>query len=910
MLAGRQREQEALSHLLESVRRGFSATLVLRGAAGIGKTSLLEYAVANAGDLRVVRVVGVESEMELVFAGVDQLVRPFLPGVDHLPRPQRRALESALGLVDGPPPDCFLVGLAVLTLVSEAADEGGLLCVVDDAQWLDETSADVLAFVARRCHADRIGFLFGVREPAERSVALEGLTSVTVGGLDGTAAYRLLSELVSGALDRRVGEQIVESAAGNPLALVELTRELTPEQLAGAAWLPDPLPLAANMQARYWRRAEALPAQVQELLLLASAEPSGDLVLFERAAEHLGLQHALGAAGGFGGLLELGERVTFRHPLIRSAVYQGADIGARRRVHAAIAAVSDRKLYADRVAWHLAAAAEAPDEDVAAALERSADRARSRGGMAAAAAYLRRAAELTPDHLRRADRLLSAAEAEFTAGRATRALALLDRIGTDLRDPGRRAAALHLRGAIQSAFGDGRQASATLLKAAHALMPLDARAARDTLLEALVAAFYSGPAARAEVLKAIPAIRPDSNQDPGVADLILDGYTTLLTDGPVPAGPLLRRAVDALTAGGLPDHEALHWLGCGMWAGSELYDREAGYVMGNRWVALCHENGALTALPLALDYLGTCEAITGRLDAADVTNAAGRDILSATGNPDRLGTRAVELLVPAWRGDETRVRELAAAMIRDSVDPDQHARVLYAHLALAILEISMCDYPAALDHVRVLMHDNGPYFGAAVLPEAVEAAMRCGDGRLAELAVERLTMRAQGDSNDLVLGLLTRCRALTTGTADAEKYFAEAIVHLGRCRAVSELARAHLLYGEWLRRQRRRRQAREHLRTAYESFEAIGARKFAERASVELAATGETARKRTVVAPDQLTEREAQIVRLVATGASNKEVAAQLFISANTVEYHLRHVFQKRGVTSRTMLAAAFRDST
>jgi DNA-binding CsgD family transcriptional regulator len=909
MLAGRQREQEALIRLLESVRRGFSATLVLRGEAGIGKTSLLEYAVANAGDLRNVRVVGIESEMELGFAGLDQLVRPFLSAVDHLPSPQRRALESALGLVDGPPPDCFLVGLAVLTLLSEAANDGGLLCVVDDAQWLDQTSADVLAFVARRCHADRIGFLFGVREPAERSVALEGLTSLTVRGLHAAAAHRLLADLVSGAVDRRVGEQIVERAAGNPLALVELTRELTPEQLAGAAWLPDPLPLAADMQARFWQRVAALPAQVQELLLLAAAEPSGDLLLFERAAERLGLDRALAGAGGFGGLLDLRERVTFRHPLIRSAVYRGAAGNARRRVHAAIAAVSDQTLDADRVAWHLAAAAEGPDEEVAAALVRSAGRARSRGGMAAAAAYLRRAAELTPDDGRRAERLLSAAEAEFAAGGATRALLLVDRIGPELRDPGRRAAALHLRGAVQSALGDGRQASSTLLKAAQALMPLDSRAARDTLLEALIAAFYSGRRARAEALEAIGAAGPGSRDDPCVADLILDGYTTLLTDGPVAAGPLLRRAVDALTADDLPD-EALRWLGCGMWAGSELFDREAGYVMGNRWVALGRENGALMALPLALDYLGTCEAITGRLDAAETTNAAGRDILAATGNRDRLGTRAVELLVPAWRGDEARVRELAAAMIRDSLERDQGAGVFYAHLALGILEISMCDYPAALDHVRVLMDDNGPYFGAAVLPEAVEAAVRCGDERLADLAVERLTMRAQGDSNELVLGLLTRCQALTAGTQDGEDYFTEAISHLERCRAVSELARAHLLYGEWLRRQRRRGEARQHLRTAYESFEAIGARKFAERAGVELAATGEKARKRTVEGADQLTERETQIVRLVATGASNKEVAAQLFISANTVEYHLRHVFQKRGITSRTMLAAAFRDST
>jgi DNA-binding CsgD family transcriptional regulator len=908
MLLGRRGEQEALTHLLDSVRRGFSATLVLRGEAGIGKTSLLEYAVSAAGDLRVVRVVGIESELELGFAGLHQLVSPFMPVVDRLPPPQRQALESALGLADRPSPDFFLVGLAVLTLLSGAADEGGLLCVVDDAQWLDRSSADVLAFVARRCQADRIGFLFGVREPAERAVALDGLTSVPVRGLDRAAADELLAGLVTGPLDRRVAGQLVERAAGNPLALVELTRELTAEQLAGAAWLPDPLPLAADMQNRFWRRVVALPAQVQELLLLAAAEPTGDLPLFERAAEHLGLGRAMADTATFANLLDLNDRVTFRHPLIRSAVYSGSAARTRRRIHAAIAAVSDHKLDADRVAWHLAAAAYAPDEEIAQALLRSADRAKSRGGMAAGAAYLRRAAELTPDDGRRADRLLAAAEAEFMAGRAVPALAIVDRVGPDLPGPGRRAAAQHLRGAIQFALGDGHQASSTLLQAAQALMPLNPRAARETLLEALVAAFYSGPRAREETLAAIRTTSAGPGGHPSIADLILDGFTALLTDGPIPAVPLLRRGIDALAADDVPDDEALRWLGLGIWAACELFDRDAWYAMATRWVALCREKGALTTLPLALDYLGTWEAFTGRLDAAETTNAAGRDILSATGNPDLLGTRAVELLVPTWRGQDERAREVAARMIHDSVERDQTGGVFYAHFALAVLEISVCDYQAALSHVRVLLDDNGPFFGAIVLPEAVEAAVRCGEHALADLAARRLATRARANGNELVLGLLARCRALTAGKDDSAGLFVEAIGHLERCRAVAELARTHLLYGEWLRRRRRRSEAREQLRIAHRSFEEIGAHRFAERARVELAATGEKARKRTVEGPDQLTVREAQIARLVAMGASNGEVAAQLFISANTVEYHLRHVFQKRGVTSRTMLAATFDD--
>lgn len=905
VLIGRELEQAVLGGVLDSVRGGLSATLVLRGEAGIGKTSLLDWAIESAKDLREVRVVGIESEVELGFAALHQLVRPFLPALDRLPGPQQQALASAFGLSGGPAPDRFLVGLGVLSLLSEIAKEQSLLCVIDDAQWLDQTSAEVLAFAARRLHADRVGFLFAVRDPAEQTIDLAGLDSVIIRGLEPPAVQELLASLASGTLDRRVGQQIADRATGNPLALVELTRELTREQLAGVEWLPDPLPVGADIQRRYLRRVTALPTDLQELLLLAAAEPSGDRALFERAADYLKLDRSESRLNSIDNLLDLNGRVTFRHPLIRSAVYRGAADIARRRVHSAIAAVSDEEFAADRIAWHLALAAVAPDEAIAALLERSAGRAKSRGGYKAGAAFLRRSAELTPDVERRAARLLAAAEAEFAVGGANRALALLDQASSDLTDPRHRAAALQLRGGIQNAFGDGHQAWATLLQASETLMPLDPRAGRDTLLEALVAAFYSGTRARGEALAVARNVGP-ATTDATIADLILDGYAALLTEGPAAGVPLHRRAVAALLNRNVPPDGELRWLGLGMFAAAELFDLEAWYALATRWVAMCRERGALMTLPLALDYLGTWQCLTGRLDAAEASNAEGREILSATGNPDRLGTRAVEILVPTWRGHADVVRSAATALIRDSVERDQGAGVFYAHYVLTVLEISVRNYEVALGHARTLLDDNGPYFGAIILPEAVEAAVHCGDRETATIALERLAVRARASGNDVALGLLARCRAIASCDGDNEELFAEAIERLARTRATSELARTHLLFGEWLRRCRRRSEARRELRAAFTSFEAIGAAKFAERADLELAATGAQARKRTVDQSDQLTVRETQIAQLVATGATNPEIAAQLFISTSTVEYHLKHIFQKRGINSRVMLAGEF----
>jgi DNA-binding CsgD family transcriptional regulator len=908
LLVGRAFEQAAIDQLLDKVRLGLSGSLLLRGDAGIGKSALLEYAMRSAAaQMRIAKVVGVECEVELEFAGLHQLVRPFVARLPGLPAPQRRALSATFGEVDGPAPDRFLVGLAVLTLLAEAANDEPILCVVDDAQWVDRASAEVLAFVARRCEADRLGLLFAMREPADRLVSLDGLPSLTVQGLDVGDSRQLLASLSMRAMDAGVEYQLAVRAAGNPLALVELSRDLTDEQLAGTTWLPDPLPLAADMQTRFVRQIAALPPEVRTLLLLAAAEPSSALDLFERVADILGIGDAVRDRQSWADLLELDTHVTFRHPLIRSAAYPGASVAARRRVHAAIAAASDPDTDPDLVAWHRAAASSGPDESVAAALERSADRASSRGGVASSAAFLRRAAELTPQPARRVERLLDAAAAEFRAGGTARAVALLDRAEADLAHDATRATALHLRGQIQLSLGESGQATTTLLRAARLLMPIEPSRAREVLLDALNATIYAGPGARAQAVEAVRELAGPEPKHPNLADRLLHGLATVWTGDSEGGATGLRAAISSLLDGDVNEGAELRWLGLGMVAACELLDMDARRRMAERWVALSRASGVLSTLPLALDLLGTWQASSGDLDQAESSNAEARDILAATGNPDMLGTRAVEVLAPVWRGEGQTARSKAAALIAHCTERDQLGAVSLAQYALTVLELSECNYPAAVALARPLLAENRPAFSALVLPEVIEAAAHCGEHEVAVQALGRLRERARAGDNDLAWGLLARCQALVSLGENVEALFVEAVARLQRSGIASEIARTHLLYGEWLRRQRRRADARTQLRTAHEMFDRMGARAFAARAWSELSATGEKARRRDGMSATALTIRETQIVELVMKGGTNAEIAAQLFISPSTVEYHLRNMFQKVGVSSRTKLVAALR---
>lgn len=907
-LLDRARERAALDALLDTARSGLSGTLVLRGEVGIGKTALLDRAVGSASDFRVVRALGIESEMELGFAGLHQLVVPFLPRLERLPGPQYHALASAFGLIAGGRPDRFQVGLATLTLLADAASEMPLLCVIDDTQWLDLESADVLAFVARRLYADRIAFLFAVREPVERRVPLAGLPELQIGGLTNDDAHKLLAFVATGPLDGQVSRRIIAETRGNPLAILELTAELTPRQLSSASPLPDPLPIGSRLQQRFIRQLKGLPAATQTLLLLAAAEPSGDAVILWRAAKALGLDGHAVAPAEANRLLVVGPHVAFRHPLIRSAIYYGAPTAERRRMHEALAAATVAATDPDRYAWHRAAAAVEPDEEVATELARCGERAQRRGSYSSAAALLSRAAELTPDPRTRVQRLLAAAQGSLMAGAPDRAQALLDEAMPELKDPLQRAVARSLEGGVRFALGQGGQTALILLEAARSMGPFDVTLARQTLLEALQGAVYIHPATTGPVLREIAGeavALPRPRETPACPlDFLLDGYAALITAGYPSGAPLLKQAIQRMLTEEFDATDSLRWLGLGLLAAYDLFDDAAIHRLATRWVRLAREHAALTILPIALAYLGGAELAAGRLKECEALAEQSLEISAATGNPGMLGaSKRGNAHLLAWRGNEADARARVAVHLAYALERGQTSSVILAHYALMVLELGLGRYRAALENALPLYQDDPPVAGCWVLPNLVEAAARSGHESAARDALNRLSERARASGTPLALGFLARSRALLAADAEAKSLYQESIDQLGRSSAKPELARSHLLFGEWLRRQGRRRDARDQLRTAYDMFASMGIEAFAERARVELLATGERARKRTVDTQVQLTPQERQIARLVRDGARNQEIAAQLFISQSTVQYHLVKVFRKLGVTSRTQLA-------
>ena len=921
VLVGRQAERELLGGLLARAAEGFSAAMVLRGEAGTGKTTLLDQtlAAATAAGMQTARLTGVQPETQLAYAALHRFLLPFADHLERLPGPQRDALRSTFGLVAGPLADRFLVALAVLTLLADLASAAPMVCVVDDVQWLDPESAVVLGFVARRLYAERVVMLFAVREPGDPppevagtpemagTPELAGLPELAVGGLDAGAAMDLLASLTPGPLNPAVGARIVTETGGNPLALAEVARELSSAQLAGAEVLPEPLPIGGSLEQVFGRRVARLPRAARLLLAVVAAEPAASHALVWRAAAQLGIDPEAAASADLSGLAEIGPQTAFRHPLVRSAAYYAMPMRQRRLIHQALAAVADPG-GPDRVAWHLGMAAAGPDEAVAARLERAAGRARDRGGYAATVTFLSRAAELSPDEGVRARRLLAAAEAALIAGQPVRAGALLEEATPKLGDPLARAQARRLQGTIRFAVGQAGEAAPVLLEAARALAPADARGARAALLETLEATVYAGGSASRDVLAeiAVAARAPTAAGGPqaSAADLLLDGFAAWVAAGYPAAVPLFRRAIDMLRADALSPQESLRVLGLGTFAATELFDDQAQHALASRWVQLARDQGALTALPVALNIQGAFMAGTGRFDAARACFAERSEISTATGNPGVLGrVGSVEAYELAWRGRETKTREVAAAVAREAPSAGRSSQSIWAQYCLVVLELGLGKYQAALQYALAVDEDDAPFFGAQVLPDLIEAATRCGETEIAEAALGRLDERAAAAGTPLALGLLTRSRALLVGDHDAELLYQEAIGHLEQCRVRPQLARAHLVFGEWLRRQRRRRDARGQLRTAHEMLASMGTEAFAERARIELLATGERARPRTAEAQHELTPQEAQIARLVSEGESNRHIAAQLFLSPSTVDYHLRKVFRKTGVTSRTQLA-------
>jgi DNA-binding CsgD family transcriptional regulator len=906
-LVGRDLERGLLEALLGDVRLGKSRSLVLRGEAGIGKTALLEYAIASGRDLTVLRAAGVESEMELAYASLHPLCQPLLDRLDRLPRPQQHGLEIVFGLSDGTAPDRSLVGLAVLSLFSEVAQERPLLCVVDDAQWLDKASALTLGFVARRLVTEPIGIVFAAREPGDE---LAHLPELEVSGLVNGDARELLSSAVRIRLDEPVRERIIAESHGNPLALLELPHDLTAMPLTGEFELLGARDLPGRIEEGFVRRLDTLADDARRLLLVAAAEPLGDPLLLQRATERLGIGSGAAGVVEAHGLFVISERVTFRHPLVRSAVYRSAELEDRRAVHSALAEVTDGESDPDRRAWHLAAAATWPDEHVASELERSAGRAQERGGLAAAAAFLHRAVTLTGDPARRAERALAAAEASLGAGAIDMARGLLAAAEVGPLDQLQRARLDLLRAEAKYSESRGSEAPALLLRAAQTLEPLDPKLARETYLDAWSAALFAGRLASKyglhDVSREALAARPLADAW-RPSDLLLDGFARAFADGRSAAAPVLERAARGFAGTDVSAEEVLRWGWLATAAAVMVWDYETCLAVATRGVRLAREAGAMTVLAVSANVMTQALVLGGEFGEAALLVAEADGVTEAT------GTQVAPygaLVLAGLQGHEAGATKLIDGCIQAFTAGQQGTAVQYAHWARSLLLNGLGRHAEALSAAAQATEDTPELFVAVwAAIELLEASIRSGDADAADHALRRIVAATAVAPTDWALGILARSRALSGGGVDADELYREAIDRLSRTQLRPELARTHLLYGEWLRRGRRRVDARAQLRAAYDQFSSIGMGAFAERTRRELLATGEHVHKRTAGTRDDLTAQEQQVARLARDGLSNQEIGARLFLSPHTVAYHLRTVFSKLDISSRKQLPRALHDS-
>jgi DNA-binding CsgD family transcriptional regulator len=901
---GRTSEREALDRLLEDVRGGQSAVLVVRGEAGVGKTALLRYVARQASDFRLAQIAGVESEMELPFAGLHQLCAPMLAKLDTLPAPQRDALRVAFGLAadaSADAPDRFLIALAALSLLSALAEKRPLLCLIDDAQWLDRASMQVLGFVARRLHAESVAIVFAVRDPSHER-ELVGLPELPLEGLEEDDARALLAMVISGRIDERVRDRIIAETRGNPLALLELSRDMSAAELAGGFGLPDAGGLPSHMEDHYLRRFGAFPGPTKRLMLLAAADPVGDATLLWRAAQTLGIQRRAAEPAATERLLEIGARVRFRHPLVRSAVYRAAPAADRRAAHGALAAATDPETDPDRRAWHRAQAATPPDEQVARELIHSADRARGRGGIAAAAAFLDQAVAFTPNAAVRASRALAAARAKFAAGDLAAAESLLATAEVGPLEELARAQVQHVRAQMAFDLRRGSDAPPLLLRAAQRLEPLDAELARETYLEALLAAIYAARLATGTDVADIAQAARSATIGPEplrARQLLLRGFATRFTDGYAAAAQTLSRALHEYRA----EEPRLDWLSVSYnIAAMELWDDQAWLELASGQAELARATGALSLLPYALDYLAEYHIQAGEL------RVAGEFLMEREGL--EMGIRAhtlpyVPLMLAAWRGQTSTTLNLSEVMNRGAHARGEGCAITVAEYATAILYNGLGHYELALSAAQKAAAADEIAISSWALYELAEAASRSGQREVARDAVDRLSERARASGTHWAKGTEARSRALVEDREPAEDLHRQAIEWLGRSGMRAHLARARLTYGEWLRRENRRLDARQHLRGAYDVFTSMGADGFADRARRELLATGETVRKRREDTRDQLTPQEEHIARLAREGRTNPEIGAELYISDRTVEWHLRKVFAKLGNSSRKSLKDA-----
>jgi DNA-binding CsgD family transcriptional regulator len=890
-LRGRRAECAALDRLVAEVRDGQSRVLIVRGESGAGKTALLEYLLDRAAGFRIARAAGTEAEMELAFAGLHQLCVPFLDQVEALPGPQREALEVAFGLRDGDRPDRFLAGLAALGLLSKVAEKRPLVCAVDDAQWLDQASSRALAFVARHLAGGPVALVLAMR-PDGTGHDLAGLAELTVGGLADGDGGALLDSALPGRLDERVRDRIVAEARGVPGVLLELAGRLSHEELAGGFGLPGAMP-ADRAEDGLRERLRPLPAATRLLLLLAAAEPTSDPMLVWRAAGLLGVGADAARPAAEAGLIAPGGQLRFGNPLVRSAIYRAASPKERQGAHRALAEATDPETDPDRRAWHRAQAATGLDEDVAAELERAAPAARARGGVAAAAAFCERAAELTRAPDSRARRALAAAQLKYQAGAAEGARRLVALAQAGPLDEAGRARAQLLHAQLVSHVGRDREA--LLVKAAQRLEPLDPGLARQGYLDAFRAALAAGRLATGELLTTAEAVRASRLQY-----LLLDGLALLVTEGYATGAPLLRQALEELRDQDASVDDGLDLLLLACQVCRDVWDDRSWSLLSARLIELARRDGALGVLPAALASGMMVKLLAGEPALAAALAQQAEGAARAAGD---LPAPCGALLVAAWDGRDGEAAELIAAATAAMTAQGEGQWLTAAAWASAVLYNGLSRYEEALAAAEEASAHPGE-LGLATwsLAELIEAAARTGQPGRAADALARLCAATDAAGTDWALGIQARCRALLSESAAAERGYTDAIDRLARTQVRVELARTHLVYGEWLRRESRRVDAREQLRAAHNMLTEMGMEGFAERARRELLATGETVRRRTVETAVELTPQEAQIARLAGDGHTNPEISTQMYLSPRTVEWHLRKVFAKLGISSRKEL--------
>ena len=903
-LLGRDPEQQQVHRLIANARNGRGGALLLVGEPGIGKTTLLRATTGAPAGFQVLRADGHEAESTMPYAALHRLMIPLRDFVTELPERHQQALRVATGSATGPPPDRFLVGLGTLGLLAAAGEVAPVACAVDDSHFLDSESLDALAFVARRLEAESAVLVFASRDVPELEQRMAGVPTLRLSGLPHDAAVRLLASRLPDPIDPAVATQIAAATRGNPLALTDLAVELSVARLAESSFADEPVPVGRHLESHYLRRVRLLSDEQQRWLLVAAADSTGNLDMIRAAAESIGIMAAAGEDAETAGLVELDLAVRFRHPLVRAAVYGAAPGAERRRVHAALAGAAADLGAAELEAWHAAKATVGTDAEVADRLEGVADLAGRRGGFVSRANVLVQAAALTPDRGLGYARLVAAAEAALAAGVAQFAKGMLDEVDEDLLDPLARGRMVAVRASVAMFTADPalRHATADMLVAARAMTAYDLTAAQDTLIQAM---YFLLPAERLATGVSISELgarlQEGAELQDGTAATILRGLAAHLTLPYAQAVPLMRQAVREIIT--LDDEQLLTYGAISLVLTSALWDAPAMRHGLQRTAAAARDLGSLRILDLTLWSMSLSELRAGTPRRAVQCVEQVRDLRRAIGYQ---AEHVVNPAVLAWTGAPQSQVEMFSEQARAIGMGGVHASGI---TALAVRDLAEGSYESAFDRLRPFVDE--PFLQVTPLEYAdfVEAAVRSGRPEDAHPFVERLEELAAANGSPWTAGVAARSRALVDD-GSAEEHFTRAVAALEPTEVHVELARTHLLFGEWLRRARRRKRARDHLRRAVELFEQSEAPAFAERARHELGATGETPREPGAGPGPGLTTQELTVARLARSGHTNAEIGATMFLSVNTVDYHLRKVFQKLGISSRRQLSEQLRSGT